>query len=117
MQDVKMSVEGFNGVFLRGAPHQLVVLEMNIIIRHLTTYHSIPLNTMHHHINTIMAATSKNFEMRIVQGMYIEYAGYSGRGVVLQVYYSNVNRGSRWSLCIHCERCALESVLESFQRS
>ena len=48
MQDVDMSVEGFNGVFLRGVGDFTnwwwwCKMEMNIIIRHLTTYHSIPL--------------------------------------------------------------------------
>ena len=70
MQDVEMSVEGFNNVFSYVVLHLTnwwwCKMEMNIIIRHLTTYHSIPLNTstaMHHHINTIMAVPSKNFEM------------------------------------------------------
>ena len=53
-----MSVEGFNGVFLRGVLHSNWCggggAKWKWIIRHLTTYHSIPLEHHgDHHINTI----------------------------------------------------------------
>ena len=94
MQDVEMSVEGFNNVFSYVVLHLTnwwwCKMEMNIIIRHLTTYHSIPLNTstMHHHINTIMAVPSKNFEMctstSVCTVVHSRYSGCStGYGVVL----------------------------------
>ncbi len=59
MQDVDMSVEGFNGVFLRGVELELVVVQNGNEYYHQTLnyipfYPTRTHHGHHHHINTII---------------------------------------------------------------